>query len=93
MICAALLGTRPVTADDATAKLSKLSETMGAADIVEVRQLLHDGADVNVKNKKFGATCLLRAAQNGNADIVALLLASGADVNLADDILACIIHE
>ena len=35
----------------ATAKLSKLSETMVAADIAEIRQLLRDGADANVKIK------------------------------------------
>jgi len=43
------------------------------------RWLLELGCEVDIKDKK-GGTPLWRAAENGHADIVTLLLAYGADV-------------
>jgi ankyrin repeat protein len=45
--------------------------------------LIERGADLNAANR-FGATALLRAAQNGCADVVEALLRAGADANKAD---------
>jgi ankyrin repeat protein len=46
-----------------------------------VRSLLKNKTDVDQADKK-GRTPLLLAVQTGNTDIVQLLLASGADMNL-----------
>ena len=66
--------------DAATAKLKALSESPNAADVAEIRRLIKDGADVNVRNK-FGVTPLIMASLLGHTDVVKLLLAAGADVN------------
>jgi len=42
---------------------------------------LADGADVNVKDEARGLTPLHFATQNGQKEIVELLIADGADVN------------
>ena len=52
--------------------------------VARVRELIDQGADVNVRNYK-GQTALHCAAKAGFVDIVRLLLASGADVGAADD--------
>ncbi len=58
-----------------------LVEAAGRGDIDLVRQLLAEGADVNVQNNN-GNTALMNAAFRGYADIVRLLLASPRiDVN------------
>jgi len=45
-----------------------------------VRQLIKQGADVNVKSNRGDAT-LIKAAKYGHTDIVKLLIQAGADVN------------
>ena len=63
-----------------------LHVTSGSGDDgAVVRQLLHAGADVNLTcGEMDGCTSpLYVAAQNGNYEVVALLLAAGATVNLA----------
>jgi cytohesin len=55
-----------------------------AASASIATMLIERGADLNAANR-FGATALLRAAQNGCADVVEALLQAGADVNKADD--------
>ncbi|MFC1653133.1 ankyrin repeat domain-containing protein [Planctomycetota bacterium] len=70
-------------ADKATVKLKVLSESMDAIDIVQIRKLITDGADVNITNK-HGVTPLLKASHNGHTEVVKLLLESGANVDATD---------
>jgi len=56
-----------------------------SGDIEEVKQLLTQGVDVNVRSKR-GWTPLHWATKYGNREIVDLLLANGADVNAETDI-------
>jgi len=51
----------------------------GHKEIVEL--LIAEGADVNVKDDKYGMTPLLNAASGGHKEIAELLIAEGADVN------------
>ena len=55
-----------------------LHDAAGAGDFETVKKLLDDGASVD---EKTVATPLYFAAQNGHADVVALLIERGADVN------------
>lgn len=73
-------------ANTATSKLAVLSENLTAENISEIRRLVDAGADVNVKNK-YGATPIYMASENGQTEIVKLLLAANADVNTAEPIL------
>jgi ankyrin repeat protein len=51
----------------------------------EIRELLLKGADPNSTDKLDRQTALMRAAQGGKADVVAVLLAAGADATRRDD--------
>lgn len=53
-------------------------------DLQRVKELLRQGADVQVKDA-HGATPLLKAARYGYTEIAALLIEKGADVNAKDD--------
>ena len=72
-------------ANTATSRLAVLSEHLVAEDISEIQQLLEAGADANVKNT-YDATPLYMASENGHSEVVKLLLAAGADVNIAENI-------
>jgi hypothetical protein len=50
-------------------------------DTAKVRVLLQAGADVNVKDRRGGATPLMHAAAHGSLDTLRLVLDNGADVN------------
>ena len=67
----------------ATIELKILSESMTREDITKIQEAIQAGADVNVKYK-YGVTLLYMASQYGYTDIVKLLLAAKADVNVAD---------
>jgi len=54
-------------------------------DLKEVRRQLDWGVDVNSKTFRMRLTALHRAAGNGHADIVELLLEKGADVNIRNE--------
>lgn len=56
----------------------------GHTEIVEA--LLERGADVNVKDKAYGATALYMAAQEGHTNAVKVLLESKANVNIKREI-------
>jgi outer membrane protein assembly factor BamB len=66
---------------------SPLAEELWAAtragDAARVTAALDKGIDVNTKTR-YGATALTFAADKGNVEIVKLLIARGADVNLQD---------
>jgi ankyrin repeat protein len=49
--------------------------------LVEVKQLIIGGHDVNQRDDKYGFTPLHQAAFFGHRDIVEFLIAEGADVN------------
>src|ERR1700722_881740 len=68
--------------DDPTAPLFR---AIALRDVNEVRRTLSMGADVNAANPE-GVTPLMRAAMDGEADIVqALLAAGGMNVNAQSD--------
>lgn len=52
-------------------------------DIAQIKSLIAGGADVNYKEN--GRPIIGWAAQNGNAEVVSLLLKGGADPNIADE--------
>ncbi len=63
---------------DATALL------WAARDVQKARLLIEHGADVNAQSKQGRTPLMLASLRNGGADIVALMLAKGADVNRKD---------
>ena len=62
----------------------------GKAWIVQL--LLNAGALPDTKSKSMGRTALMAAAAEGHADVVTLLLAKHADVNLQDDYGSTALH-
>jgi ankyrin repeat protein len=58
----------------------RLLKAANQGHVQGVRELLTNGADVNLANNN-GATALMIAAESGHKDIVELLLGKGADVN------------
>lgn len=70
--------------DEHHASLIATSIEGGYLEIVKI--LISHGLDVNAPINRFGETPLLRALCEKHNEIVALLLSSGADPNLADQI-------
>jgi ankyrin repeat protein len=58
-------------------------EAVRKGDAAAVTAALDKGADVNAKFR-YGATALFKAAERGHKDVVAVLLARGADVKVKD---------
>jgi len=54
----------------------------GKGDVDGVRSLLDQGVNVNAKDSALGCTALVYAAQWDKPDVVQLLLARGADINM-----------
>lgn len=64
----------------------ELNRAVGADDIREVRRLLAAGKDVNGRDKNYdGITPLFLAVENGNVEMVKLLLDNGANASTLDD--------
>lgn len=60
-------------------------DAAGAGDIATLRTMLENGTDVNAKDETFGQTALIIASRMGRSEVVELLLAKGADSNVADN--------
>jgi len=58
-------------------------EAVRKGDAAAVTSALDKGADVNAKFR-YGATALFKAAERGHKEVVAVLLARGADVKVKD---------
>lgn len=71
-----LLTTSSLSADDFT----PLHRAVYADDFAKAKALVESGADVNATNR-YGVPPLSLACQNGNGEIVELLLTAGADPN------------
>jgi len=61
-----------------------LHEAVESHDLKTVKQLIHDGADVNARNQD-GQTPLHLAALVARADIANLLIEGGADINAKEE--------
>ena len=64
-------------------KAETLWEAARKGDAATVEKLLDEGVDVNTKYR-YGATALSYACDRGNLEVVKVLLAHGADVNVED---------
>jgi ankyrin repeat protein len=67
----------------AQTRTTPLHQSVLSNDRAAVQQLIRTGADVNAANR-YGVTALLVAAQRGHAELVDLLLKSGARVKTAE---------
>lgn len=70
-----------------------LLDAAGNGNLLEVKNLLDKGADVNAKSTKSGGTALFYASVSGHTAVVKTLLEKGANVNAkaVDDVTALII--
>jgi ankyrin repeat protein len=59
----------------------QLYTAIRASDRAQVERLLQNGADVNLRDRRGGATPLMYAAALGSLDTMKLLIEKGADVN------------
>jgi ankyrin repeat protein len=59
----------------------KIQSAASSGDVNIVKKFLTSGVDVNEKGK-FGVTALINSAQQGHKEVVELLIAKGADVNM-----------
>jgi hypothetical protein len=64
-------------------KAEQLQDAVRKGDAPAVTRLLDEGVDVNTKFR-YNATALFYACDAGNVDIVKILLARGADMNIKD---------
>lgn len=56
----------------------------GSGDVLKVRELLMEGANINYRNPKDGSTSIIQAVKYGNTDIASFLLENGANINIKD---------
>ena len=71
------------TSPPATDKAEALAAAARKGDVTAVTKLLDDGVDVNTKFR-YGTTALSFAADHGQLEVVKVLLARGASVNVKD---------
>ena len=62
-----------------------LLDSIVMRDIIRVRELLKEGADVNVRDKEHNETPLILGVEFGDAVMVRLLLDAGSEVDARDD--------
>jgi ankyrin repeat protein len=69
----------------ASDKDHSLFEAVKANNMSEIKQLLKDGVNVNLKDE-IGQPALIHACTKGYKDIAEFLLSKGADINAKDDV-------
>jgi len=65
-------------------KADQLHDAVRAGNVMEVRQILDSGGNVNAKDLNDAKTALHLAVDNDKQEIAALLIDSGAEVNAKD---------
>lgn len=79
---AVILCFRLVPSAEAGDREDNLMNLAAKGDVNGVRSLLDQGVKVNAKDSALGCTALVYAAQWDKPDVVQLLLARGADINM-----------
>ena len=79
VLCLALIGANAQTQN--TNAPDPMYAAIRSGDTAAVGRLLQGGADVNIKDRRGGATPLMNAAAVGSVETMQLLLDKGADVN------------
>ena len=72
-------------------KKENLQTAIAGGDIDEVKKLVEEGADVNMKGRE-GRTPMRWAVDAGHKEIVELLIRNGANVNVPDDYGAMLLY-
>ncbi|MFC1781686.1 ankyrin repeat domain-containing protein, partial [Planctomycetota bacterium] len=67
-------------AEDAEPPTNPLHEAAEAGDIEQIKQLISEGAEIDLRDNR-GNTPLYNAAANGRLEVAELLIENGADVN------------
>jgi ankyrin repeat protein len=80
LAAAALVQAQPAASAD---RVEAFAAAARRGDAAAVTKLLDEGVDVNTRYR-YGATALSYAADHGRLDVVKVLLARGADVNVKD---------
>jgi len=62
----------------------ELDDAVNRAELLEVKQLIKQGADIEYKDP-FGCTALLSAAWIGSTEVIEYLLSIGADITVRDN--------
>jgi outer membrane protein assembly factor BamB len=78
-----LLSAQAPVPNQSQAQSEALANAARSGDTAQVAALLDKGVDVNAKGR-YGATALFFAADKGHLDVVKLLVARGADINIQD---------
>lgn len=81
LLIVVLIGSAGVIACTEKEQLPPLHMAAQAGILVEVKQLIIGGHDVNQRDEKYGFTPLHQAVFFGHREIVEYLIAEGADVN------------
>ncbi len=63
----------------------ELIEAAEDGDIMNVKEFIKKGADVNAKDNDYGWTALMHASIYGHKEIVEILISNKADVNAKDN--------
>ena len=85
LVLLALEWTKPDNTPPPPSTADAFFDAAGAGDIATIRTMLENGTDVNAKDDTFGHTALIVASRMGRSEVVELLLAKGADSNVADN--------
>jgi ankyrin repeat protein len=64
----------------------KLLEAAERGDIKKVKSLISDGVDIEVRRKPDERTAIMIAAENGDQQIIQLLVEAGAEVDVTDSV-------